>query len=577
MAVRLAPLLLLPLLGVTDAQLSYADGCDGSGNRTRLFLPSYAFYGPRHNYSARGVLILRFPEACFSPQALLAPPRPDARAPPQVFPLASGQHLCDTSTWGPLRGRVVLLSGALGSQCDESNASVPTILKNISAAGGSSITYWPFPASGYFALRRFAGLVDAQVFDSVTPHTTVGNYHFKLLMSVFGACSVQRQPTFVTLLPEEHTHIDMYEHGGGVVISWFTFVLSYLLLSYVFYVTWLSTHVLRTCRTATHLALGLDALCCLHRSTCCGPFGFAPFSYVFNSSFNVSWVQSSNIYGPLSTVILVFRMGAIMYRHDFSKSQSFAFYLTCFVICATMCAITVWSEVVYAYSPADKDKLAVNRAVFTFNRSFSASLYAVVCVPLLLKLYASAKLMHDNSEQKTAWARLTGFVSSITMKASASHNKLLTFFRRFLITSALHVWFSIWATVVAFTSQQATTGELLGDEANSSADYYHSWIENITTVWFLDFFIIAIETYCFHLSIIARVVVREDPQLKDQFKNTSVRWSISLPARGSAESGYTERGSTERGSVARGSAGRGSAGRASAERGSADPTHWNRA
>ncbi|KAL1500127.1 hypothetical protein AB1Y20_012800 [Prymnesium parvum] len=56
--------------------------------------------------------------------------------------------------------------------------------------------------------------------------------------------------------------------------------------------------VLRTCRTATHIALGLDALCCLHRSTCCGPWGFSPFSYVFNSNFSVSWVESSNIYGP---------------------------------------------------------------------------------------------------------------------------------------------------------------------------------------------------------------------------------------------------------------------------------------
>jgi len=317
--------------------------------------------------------------------------------------------------------------------------------------------------------------------------------------------------------------------------------LSYVLLSYVFYVAWLSMRVLRTCRTATHIALGLDALCCLHRSTCCGPWGFSPFSYVFNSNFSVSWVESSNIYGPLSTIILVFRMGAIMYRHDFSKAQSFAFYTACFVICAAMCATTVWSEVMYAYSPADKDKLAINRFVFTFNRAFSASLYGVVCVPLLLKLYSSAQIMNDGSEPKSLTAQVSGFISSITMRASASQNKLLTFFRRFVISSVLHVSCSIWATVVAYSSQQATTGELLGDEVNSPEDYYNSWLENMTTVWMVDLLIITIETYCFHLSMIARVVVREDPKLKDQFKNTSVRWSATTPVRGSADANHFSR------------------------------------
>ena len=61
----------------------------------------------------------------------------------------------------------------------------------------------------------------------------------------------------MTLLPESDTHIEMYESGAGVVLSWFYYLLTFAIFGYVTFVMRKATIVLGTWRTVTHVALAV--------------------------------------------------------------------------------------------------------------------------------------------------------------------------------------------------------------------------------------------------------------------------------------------------------------------------------
>lgn len=197
-------------------------GCSASPP-VPIFLPCYAFYSPCHDYNVSGALL-----PMMSSLSALLP----------------GINMCDTSTWGPLFGRVVLISTQVSVQCTAHMRTIEVIMKNISDAGGasptantdaahpanpehpvhqlnavggvatgSSITYWPYPSSGYFALRRFSSIWVSELrFTYATPHVTIGSLQFEtILIQRLMVCSGQNMSTIVTLLPEKNTHIELYE------------------------------------------------------------------------------------------------------------------------------------------------------------------------------------------------------------------------------------------------------------------------------------------------------------------------------------------------------------------------------
>ena len=246
-----------------------------------MFLPRFAFYSPAvYNYTGALLAVTDRP-----PFNLLLPP---------------GQDVCDTSTWPPLTGRVVLMSGEIGDRCP----NVQQLFDNISAAGASSITYFPFRASGYFALRRFSLSARA----ASTPHAAMGSDEFSALVPLAAECWLfKRKDLVVTLKPEHDTHMQLYEGGGGAFFSWVFFVITWLLLAYELYVLRTARTVLRTCVTSTHVALTCNTVQLLMRSVLAGPFGWPSFSFVFASDFTESYAQSTQIFAPISTTILSFR------------------------------------------------------------------------------------------------------------------------------------------------------------------------------------------------------------------------------------------------------------------------------
>ena len=72
------------------------------------------------------------------------------------------------------------------------------------------------------------------------------------------------------------------------------------------------------------------------RSILLGPWGWPPFTYVFSSDFLASYSQGTNVFGPVTTVILVFRIGQLLRYTPFTRRQTYGYYGLCAVICLSM-------------------------------------------------------------------------------------------------------------------------------------------------------------------------------------------------------------------------------------------------
>jgi hypothetical protein len=87
----------------------------------------------------------------------------------------------------------------------------------------------------------------------------------------------------------------------------------------------------------------------------------------------------------------------------------------------------------------------------------------------------------------------------------------------------LQVIFCIWAAPQAYLGVDAIVGRNFGEVPMSPKTYYNGWVTSIMIVYALDYSVIALEAYCFHLGIRARVAAREDPALFQAFQGSSVR------------------------------------------------------
>ena len=225
-----------------------------------------------------------------------------------------------------------MLLGSFVNNCGSRRAE--RILNNISAAGGASLTYWPFPASGYFALRRFRSPFLHSSYSYTTPHACVGLAEFSLVNERLTLCGFAN--TSVTLVPESDTHLAMYESGSGIVISWMFFVLSFAIFGYVVFVLRKATSLLGTWRTVTHIALYVDLCQLVVRSFVVGPWGWVPFSYVLTSDFSVTCSQATNCFVPTTTILLIFRVGQLIRVAPFTRREATCYKGVVLVICTAI-------------------------------------------------------------------------------------------------------------------------------------------------------------------------------------------------------------------------------------------------
>jgi hypothetical protein len=225
---------------------------------TPLYLPAYAFYGERRDYDFSGVPLALVPGA--------AP---------------AGTDVCDTTTWGNISGRVVVLAASFIYECGDLTSSLGNaekILANISAQRASSVTIWPYPATGIFTMRRFTLGTSRDIGHLRTVHANLGSDDSSAFGAAYTSCvqlllSGQAAPPAVRLLPEADTHIELYE-SSGIAIACVLFALSCIVLAFVCHVLRKSCLVLRRLG-ATHAGLCVSIVQLVSRGVVLtGPLGY---------------------------------------------------------------------------------------------------------------------------------------------------------------------------------------------------------------------------------------------------------------------------------------------------------------
>jgi len=464
--------LLLCINAGSSAQLSSVK-C-GPTPSVKLFLPMYAFYSPR-NYNFTGVLWST-----------------------TFLNLSAGQTPCNTATWPrSLRGRTIFLTAAIATVCTSSEHHVEEIYKNISEMGASSVTYFPFPASGYFALRRFS--FNPHVFSYSTPHVVVGTEEVAAIMS---PCAVAGRPSLpvLNLVPEQDTHIQIYEDTGWI-LSWFLFLFSFVLLGYTVHVARRATDALGTMLTVTHFALSLGIAQVLSNSVLLGPWGLVSFSYILTSKLSLSWPILTDLFYPVKLIVLVFRLVSVLWARQPERSKMVAYYAVCMAICTTMVVIMVNAEAEYRNSTIDDAKLQKLRWSFSSCRIIALSLYAG----------AFGWLVY-------VWRKTWLNVHHVVPRPAILH-----ILQALAISTFLQIGLGSVGSVLAHYFVEYTTGNVLLVTPASPKNHYMSWWVGGVVLYLCDELCVLLEVYTFHLAIVVRRSVSMKRQETVSFAETTMR------------------------------------------------------
>ena len=196
----------------------------------------------------------------------------------------------------------------------------------------------------------------------------------------------------------------------------------------------------------------------------------------------------------------------------------YTYYGICAALCLAMCVAILQCEVRYALTANDADVRQQCDVQILSVRSFATCLYAAICVPALAQLLSSALVASDTlaelagvGEEASLALRSTKLIRRSVMVGKSvfrpppnEPGKLLVIFRRLALSSVAQIALGAFAAATNYFTSRFITGALSYGEP-SPAEYYHGWIANTLQVVICDYGLIALETYCFHLGLSARI------------------------------------------------------------------------